>query len=264
MFNLSDFSELPRWIGAEFLGTFFLILLGNGAGSQLTLNKMFAKESKAKLLTAAFAWGIAVLVGVLIANSLFEGAGNINPAVSLFYAVSGTIQKALYPLHVNFSIPLLWVALLLAWVAQFAGAMLAQALLNFLFWKHIEQTDPQSVLVTHCTNPAIFNIPRNFATEFVATSVLIASLLVADSFGANRFDQSPRGVVPMLVVTGLIMSFGAATGTAINPARDLGPRIVYWLSPIKNKDPNLKYSWIPVAAPLSASVILGVLVAVIV
>ncbi|AAC71249.1 MIP/aquaporin family protein [Mycoplasmoides genitalium] len=244
-------TQLGWWFLAELIGTFILIIFGNGAVAQVNLKKMATSETKAKFLTVALTWGIGVLFGVLTANAIFKGSGHLNPAISLFYAINGSIKSPT---------ALIWPGFVIGILAQFLGAMIAQTTLNFLFWKQLSSTDPQTVLAMHCTSPSVFNITRNFLTEFIATLILIGGVVAASHFLHNNPNSVPPGFMGLWLVAGIIIAFGGATGSAINPARDLGTRIVFQLTPIKNKDANWKYSWIPVIAPLSAGLVLSIII----
>ncbi|WGI36987.1 MIP/aquaporin family protein [Mesomycoplasma lagogenitalium] len=235
---------------SEFLGTLVLILLGNGVGYATSAKRMFGNQP-GKWVVITFGWGIAVCMGVIVSASL-GGFGHLNPAVSVFSAIA---NKDAY--HLAF-IPF-----------QFLGAFAGQIILNFINWKHIKETDLATVRGNHCTGPAFANKEKatifNFSYELVATLTLIG-LIFATSKGANVTSLSQLGPIPVtLLIVGLGMSLGSSTGYALNPARDLGPRIIYWLmelTVLKSRKEefvgaNWGYSWIPVVSPLVAGAIIG-------
>ncbi|WP_036458723.1 MIP/aquaporin family protein [Mycoplasma leonicaptivi] len=237
---------------SEFLGTLVLILLGNGVVYSVSNNKMFANQP-GKWIVIIFGWGIAVFAGVLVSTSL-DGNGHLNPAVTIFDLVS---SKFANPYKIAY-IPV-----------QFLGAMTGQAVLNFINWKHIQETDLATVRGAHCTGPAFENKKGatvfNFSYELVGTLVLVG-LVLAFGKGTNGINLSALGPLPVtLVVIGIGASLGSSTGYAINPARDLGPRIIYFLTEkfvLKSRTSehvgaNWSYSWIPVVAPSTAGAIIG-------
>lgn len=245
-------NEFWSLVLAEFIGTLVLIMLGNGVGYSVSAKRMFANQS-GKWIVIALAWGFAVLFGVIvstaIANRLGVSATNhLNPAVTIFAALKGKNPELLG------LIPF-----------QFLGAMTGQLILNFINWKHIGETDLATVRGSHCTGPAFANNEKatifNFSYELVGTLMLLGIILA--------FDYNNLGNLGPLPVTFLVMaigmSLGSSTGYAINPARDLGPRIVYFLmekTVLKSRKSELvganwSYSWVPVIAPSIAGVIIG-------
>lgn len=233
----------------EFLGTLFLILLGNGVVYSVSAKRMFANQP-GKWIVITMGWGLAVMCGVIISDSL-AGPAHLNPAVTIYNYVRGKFIH-----HKD----LLYIPL------QFAGAMAGQIILNFINWKHIQETDLVTVRSAHSTAPA-YNHKKggtfyNFTYELVGTSVLL-SFIVASGIVTSLDNLGPLPVAFLVMSIG--MSLGSSTGYAINPARDLGPRIIYSLTEkmfmAKRKDEhiggNWGYAWIPVFAPILAGFIIG-------
>lgn len=234
---------MKEFIG-EFLGTFILILLGNGVVANVNLEKTHSRG--AGWIVIAAGWAMAVYVAVL-ATADISGA-HLNPAVTLGLAFSG-----LFP----------WVKVLPFVLSQVLGAM-AGAWLVFLFFRnHFRITEtPGLKKACFCTAPAIRNYGNNFLSEMVGTFVLIFAVLLISlpqleyqSFGSEKAGMGSLGALPVaLVVFSIGLSLGGTTGYAINPARDLGPRIVHTLLPLKYKDNNdWKYAWVPVAGPVTGA-----------
>lgn len=225
----------------EFIGTALLILLGNGVNANVTLTKSYGNSSG--WIVIAFGWGIAVFAGVYVCASL-GGGGHLNPAVTIADAVkSGDWSKA--PIYI---------------VAQFAGAMTGALLAWLSYRKHFDITDnADGKLGVFCNAPAIKSTADNLITEIIGTFALvfgafsISGAKMNDTvFSLGALDALPAG----LLVLGIGLSLGGSTGYAINPARDLGPRIMHFILPIKNKrDSNWGYSWIPVVGPVIGGVI---------
>ena len=214
---------------AEFLGTFFLILIGGGVVAGVVLNDSKAKN--AGWNTIVVAWGLAVTFSIYAFGDI-SGA-HINPAVTLSFAFVGEFPWAKVPGYI---------------LAQTLGAFTGGVLVWIFYLPHWAKTNDQGAkLAVFSTVPAIRSYVHNFVSEMIATAVLIFSLLF---IGTNNFTE---GLNP-LVVGGLIMVIGLAlggtTGFAINPARDLGPRIAHYLLPIKGKgDSDWSYAFVPVLGP---------------
>lgn len=235
---------------SEFLGTLFLILLGNGVVYSVSGTKMFANQP-GKWVVVAMGWGFGVLVGVIISQAL-GGSGHLNPAVSIYAAISNKDAKILA------YIPM-----------QILGAMAGQIILNFINWRHIGETDLVTVRSAHCTSPAYENKGKttifNFSYEFVGTAVLL-SVILALSKNQN-ITLANLGPLPVtFLVMSIGMSLGSSTGYAINPARDLGPRIIYFAMEkllMKKRTKEFigasfsSYGWLPVVAPSLAGVVIG-------
>ncbi|MGZ9800265.1 MIP/aquaporin family protein [Mycoplasma sp. AC1221] len=236
---------------SEFLGTMVLIILGNGVNYSVSGRKMFANQP-GKWTVIIFGWGIAVMAGVLVSRSL-GGFGHLNPAVSIYGAISN--KDATLLIYIPF---------------QLLGAMVGQIVLDFINWKHIQETELSTIRSSHCTGPAYDNkkdkaLIFNFSYELVGTLMLVGVIL-AFNRGAAAKDVASLGPLPVTwLVVGIGASIGASTGYAINPARDFGPRIIYWfLESIMLKKrksehigANWKYSWLPVVAPSLAGAIIG-------
>lgn len=220
----------------EFIGTLVLILLGDGVCAATSLNKSKAKGAGWVVVT--FAWGMAVMCGVFIAGP-YSGA-HLNPALTLAMAVAGVFPWTLVPGYI---------------IAQILGGI-AGACLVYLFYKdHYDATadEPDTILGTFCTMPAIRNNWRNFFCEALATWVLVFVILaLGTKENTPTFSVGDLGAFPVtFLIVAIGMSLGGATGYAINPARDLGPRIAHALLPIKGKrNSGWDYSWIPVAGPI--------------
>ncbi|PHN03465.1 MIP/aquaporin family protein [Flavilitoribacter nigricans] len=215
---------------AEFFGTALLILLGDGVVAGVLL-----KDSKAEgsnWWTITIGWGLAVTFGVYLAG-MVSGA-HINPAVTLALAAGGEFSWSLVPGYI---------------LAQFLGAMLGATLVWLHYYPHWERTEDKAAkLGIFCTAPAIRHAPSNFFSEFLGTFILLLGLM---ALGANQFSDglNPMAVGALVVVIGVCL--GGTTGYAINPARDLGPRVAHFLLPIPGKgDSDWSYSWIPVLGPI--------------
>jgi len=223
----------------EFLGTFLLILMGGGVNANLDLAK--TKGSDSGWLLMSWGWGMAVFLGVYTAIEL-GGSGHLNPAISIGMAAFGKLDSTL----------------LLGYVfAQMAGAFCGEVGTWAAFRMHFEATEnADRKLGVFSTSPAIRHASSNFLTELIGTFVLAFGALAASaptsSLGA--LDALPVA----LLVAGIGMGLGGPTGYAINPARDLGPRIAHFVLPISGKrDSDWSYSWIPVLGPIVGA-LLGV------
>lgn len=226
---------------AEFLGTMFLIFLGDGVCANATLNKSKGQNSGWIVITTA--WALAVGIPALIFGP--SSGAHFNPALTIALSVVGKFPSAYVPGYI---------------LAQMTGAIVGAILVWLAYLPHWKETpDKAAKLGIFCTVPAIRNYPSNFLTEVLATFVLVFGIL---GIGA----QKGVAVASALVVGGLIwllgLSLGGPTGYAINPARDLGPRIAHAILPIPGKgDSDWTYSWIPVFGPIVGA-ILGALLAV--
>jgi glycerol uptake facilitator protein len=214
----------------EFLGTGLLILLGNGVVAGVLLHKSKAQNSGWLVITLA--WGLAVTVAVYASASL-SGA-HLNPAVSFALAIKGDLAWSLFLPYA---------------LAQIAGAMVGSGLVYLHYLPHWKETeDADAKLAIFCTAPAIPHTVSNMISEVIGTFVMVFGIL---AIGINKMADGfgPFMVGMLVVVVGLAL--GGTTGYAINPARDLGPRIMHALLPIHGKrDSNWGYAWIPVIAPL--------------
>jgi glycerol uptake facilitator protein len=232
---------------AEIIGTMTLILLGNGVVANVVLNETKGNGSGWIVITTG--WALAVFTGVVIAAP-FSGA-HLNPAVSIGLAVMGEFAWDLLPMYV---------------LAQFIGAMLGAILVWLMYLDHYKATSNIDLkAATFCTAPAIRNNYVNLLSETVGTFVL---LFVIFHF-AQAEISSPKtpiglgslGAIPVAFLVWVIgLALGGTTGYAINPARDLGPRIMHAILPIHNKGKtDWTYAWIPVVGPVLGSIIAGVL-----
>ncbi|MDP6922090.1 MAG: MIP/aquaporin family protein [Lutibacter sp.] len=225
----------------EFLGTFILILLGDGVVANTVLKH--TKSEGAGWLTVTMGWGLAVFMGVTI-SAPYSGA-HLNPAVTIGLATGGLFD---------------WAQVLPYILSQLAGAFVAALVVYLYFKKHFDQTeDPNLHLAVFSTAPAIRNVSSNLFSETVGTFVLLVLVffIAGPSFEAENMENvviglGSIGALPIaLVVTGIGISLGGTTGYAINPARDLAPRIAYALLPFHKKiSADWSYGWIPVAGPI--------------
>lgn len=229
-------------IMGEFFGTMLLIILGDGVVANVLLNKSGQKGGTPLQIT--FGWALAVLIPAFIFGKL-SGA-SFNPALSIALAFKGDVAYSDLPAYI---------------IAQVAGAFVGALIVYILFKDHYDATSdrPLDVRGTFCTAPTIPNTFRNLLSEIIGTFILVLAIL-----GISQVDGAGTVGVDKLLVFAIILSIGTSlgglTGYAINPARDLGPRIAYAVLPFKNKaDPNWGYSWIPVVGP-----ILGALLAVVI
>ena len=232
------------WLG-EFLGTFILILLGNGVNASVSLRKTYAENAGWMVVTTG--WGIAVLCGVLTAQAFGSPGAHLNPAISLSAAViSGDFSH-----------------LASFWSAQLLGAMTGATLTWLFFYPHWKVTpEPGTKLGVFCTGPAIPHLPSNLLGEATGTFVLVLVAGAIFSHGVSASGPAPA-LGPWLVaslVWGIGLSLGSTTGYAINPARDLGPRLVHFLLPIAGKGPsNWRYAPIPIVGDLAGAALAGLL-----
>lgn len=219
----------------EFVGTLVLILLGDGVCCATSLNK--SKAQGAGWVVVTLGWGLAVMCGVFIAGP-YSGA-HLNPAVTLGFAIAGQFD---------------WCAVLPYIAAQMLGGF-AGAVLVYMFYKdHFDATeDAATKLGVFCTMPAIMNKGRNFFCETVASWLLVFVILaLGNKENLPEVGMGELGAFPVtMLIMSIGMSLGATTGYAINPARDLAPRIAHAILPIKGKgESGWGYSWVPVAGPV--------------
>jgi glycerol uptake facilitator protein len=235
---------------AEFIGTMILILLGNGVVANVVLNG--TKGHNGGWIVIALGWGLAVFSAVIVAGP-YSGA-HINPAVTVGLAVAGKFS---------------WLKATTFITAQMLGAATG-AFLVWLFYRHHynETEDKEAILATFSTKPAIRRLPNNFFSEVLGTFVLIFVILYIEGPSIFHNDMPDMkiglgsvGALPVaLLVTAIGLSLGGTTGYAINPARDLGPRIMHAILPIKHKgDSDWAYSFVPILAPITGAVIAAVL-----
>jgi glycerol uptake facilitator protein len=218
--------------GAEVIGTGLLILLGNGVVAGVLLNRSKAQNSGWIVIT--FGWGLGVMVGVF-AIGQFSGA-HINPAVTLGFAMEGRTDWGDVPEYL---------------AGEFVGAFVGATLVWLAYLDHWKDTeDPGLKLACYSTAPAIRNPVSNLITEIIGTFVLVFGIL-AFFAAAGTTNTNLGGLIVGLLVLSIGLSLGGPTGYAINPARDLGPRIMHAILPIAGKGPSdWGYAWIPVLGPL--------------
>lgn len=198
----------------ELLGTFILVLLGDGVVSACILNKTKAQNSG--WIAIVLGWGIAVTVAVYISG--FMSGAHLNPAVTLAMAAIGSLP---------------WSQVVTYLVAQFLGAMLGALVLYLHYYPHWKETkDAGTILACFSTGPAIRHAWSNLLGEALGTAVLVITVM---AIGPNKVAAGFGPIIVGFVVMAVGFSLGATTGYAINPARDLGPRIMHALLPIPNK-----------------------------
>jgi len=223
---------------AEAIGTGLLILFGDGVVAGVVLNK--TKSQNSGWIVITFGWGLAVAVAVY-AVGRFSGA-QINPAVTLGLAATdqGMAWKDV-PTYI---------------AGQYTGAIIGAVLVYLAYYPHWAPTeDPGTKLAVFCTGPAIRNYVANFITEVIGTFALLLGVL---SILGNDLTAGFAPLLIGLLVLAIGLSLGGPTGYAINPARDLGPRIAYAILPIKGKgSPEWNYSWVPVVGPLVGGILAG-------
>jgi glycerol uptake facilitator protein len=232
---------------AEMLGTMLLLLLGGGVVANAVLAK--TKGLAGGFLMINFGWGLAVFAGVFAAAS--SGA-HLNPAVTVGLWVNNDIAEF------GPGIPKTVLVVLMYFAAQMLGAMLGAVLCYLAYKQHFDAEDDASLkLAVFSTGPAIRSYGWNLATEVIGTFVLV---FVIAGLGKTPHQLGPLAVA--LLVVGIGASLGGPTGYAINPARDLGPRVVHALLPIKGKgSSDWSYAWVPVVGPLVGGLIGGLLAA---
>lgn len=214
-------------VSGEIIGTLLLVLIGCGTNAANSLKGSFAKNSGWTFVTLG--WGAGIMVAVFAALPL-SGA-HLNPAVSLAQLILGNIDSTEFIYYV---------------CGQLIGAFIGAALVAILYYDHFQNTeDENTVLGTFATAPAYENTPINILGELVATFVLIFTLLVA-----GEYKEWAVVYVPFIVFA-VVTAFGSLSGFALNPARDLMPRLLHQLFPFKNKrDSNWKYVIVPIVGPL--------------
>lgn len=224
---------------AEFVGTSILLLLGNGVVANVVLNK--TKGNGGGWIVIAFGWSMAVFVGVY-ASAASSGA-HLNPAITVGLAIK-TGDWSNVPFYI---------------AAQMLGAMFGTFLVWLSYRQHFDATEDADLkLAVFCTAPAIRSPFNNFISEMIGTFLLMMGALFLTSPEAKLGSIDALPVALLVLAIGL--SLGGSTGYAINPARDLGPRILHFILPIKNKrDSDWSYGWIPVVAPLTGAVLAAVI-----
>jgi len=230
---------------AEIVGTFILILLGGGVCANVSLEKTFGNGSGWIVIT--FGWAMAVYAGVVVSADV-SGA-HLNPAVTLGLAVTGKFAWSQVGIYI---------------IAQLIGAMLGAFIVWLLHKDHFDSTsDPGTKLGVFCTSPAIPNTALNVLNEIVGTFVLVFAVLyiagptLDDGGSLKPIGMGSLGAIPVaFIVLSIGLSLGGTTGYAINPARDLGPRIIHAIVPIDGKGPSgWGYAWIPVVGPVIGALV---------
>lgn len=215
---------------AEVVGTALLIILGGGVCAGVNLKKSFAQNSGWIVITMG--WGLAVAVAVYAVGQ-FSGA-HLNPALTLALALNGDFPWADVPKYI---------------VAQLLGAMIGAVVVYLHYLPHWQETDDPGIkLGVFATSPAVPNYFVNLISEIIGTFVLVLGVL---AIGANQFVDGLNPFIVGFLIVAIGLSLGGTTGYAINPARDLGPRIAHFLLPIPGKGPsNWSYAWVPVVGPI--------------
>lgn len=214
----------------ELIGTMILIIFGGGVVGGVVLNKSKAQNSGWIVITLG--WGFAVAFGVYAVGSV-SGA-HLNPAVTIGLASIGEFS---------------WVAVPGYIVAQLTGALIGATIVWLYYYPHWNATEDKAAkLAVFSTDPAIPHKPANLISEVLGTAILMFGLL---SIGANEFTEGLNPIIVGFFITAIGLSLGGTTGYAINPARDLGPRLAHALLPIAGKgSSNWGYAWIPVIGPV--------------
>lgn len=234
----------------EFIGTSVLLVLGAGVVANVSLKKTLAEGNSPWLLITT-GWGLAVFVAVFISGGV-SGA-HLNPAVTLALAISGKFAWSMVPGYM---------------LAQLLGAMFGSWLNYQLYYTHYQATEDEgAVKGTFCTGPAIPNTFRNLLSEVYGTFFLVLGIFFLTSASLAipgtenvQLDLGSISALPVAFLVWVIgISLGGTTGYAINPARDLGPRIVYALIQRPGKNPDWQYAWIPVVGPLAGGALAALL-----
>jgi glycerol uptake facilitator protein len=236
---------------SEIIGTMLLILLGDGVVANVLLAK--TKGNNAGWIVITTAWGMAVFVGAYVAASMGGGA-HLNPAVTIGLVVAGKFPAAQAPVYI---------------IGQFIGAFLGAILVWLSYFPHWGETkDPGLKLAVFSTGPAIRSSVWNLICEIIGTFVLMFGILgikgasmVVTGTNLTQIGMGAIGIIPVAFLVWVIgLALGGPTGYAINPARDLGPRIMHAILPIPGKgSSDWGYSWIPVVGPIVGAVIAAVL-----
>jgi glycerol uptake facilitator protein len=222
----------------EFIGTALLIIMGGGVVANVVLSK--TKGHNSGWIVITFGWAMAVFLGVYASNAL-GGNGHLNPAVSIALATFGDFDTSLLGTFI---------------AAQFAGAITGAIVVWVAYKQHFDETtDPGSQLAVFSTAPAIRNPVFNLLTEIIGTFILLVGAVLAK----QEMDKLSSLPVALLVL-GIGLSLGGPTGYAINPARDLGPRIAHAILPMRGKGgSDWSYAWIPVVGPIIGALAAGAL-----
>jgi glycerol uptake facilitator protein len=227
---------------AELLGTTLLVTIGNGVVANIVLPK--TKGNNGGLVAIVFGWMIAVFVGVYVTAD--SSGAHLNPAVTIALAAAGKFSWALVPSYL---------------LAQIIGAMLGAFIVWMIYKDHLNESESaEDQLAVFSTGPSIRRLPQNFITETLATFVFVLGVLFIKP-AANNLGA--MGALPVaLLVGGIGFGLGGPTGWAINPVRDLGPRIMHFLLPIKGKGPSdWGYAPIPVFGPIVGGILAAIIYA---
>jgi glycerol uptake facilitator protein len=230
--------NLSPFLG-EFIGTALLITMGSGVVANVVLDKN--KGHNGGWIVITFGWAMAVFIGVFASNAL-GGSGHLNPAVTIGLAAFGDFDTSLLLTYI---------------AAQFAGAITGAIIAWVAYKQHFDATtDPDLKLAVFCTAPAIRRPFYNLLTEIIGTFVLLFGALVAGKVKTGSSLGALEALPVALLVLAIGLSLGGPTGYAINPARDLGPRIAHFMLPIARKrDSDWSYAWIPVVGPIIGALI---------
>ncbi|MFN5253354.1 MAG: MIP/aquaporin family protein [Chitinophagaceae bacterium] len=225
---------------AEFLGTAFIIIIGNGVVANVVLPK--TKGNNGGLISIVLGWMIAVFVGVYMTAD--SSGAHLNPAVTFALAAAGKFDWSMVPMYI---------------LAQMLGAMLGAFIVWMIYKDHINEAGSAAdQLAIFSTGPSIRRLPQNFITETLATLVFILGILFIQPADNNLGALSALPVA--LLVGGIGFGLGGPTGWAINPARDLGPRMMHFLLPMKGKgSSDWSYAPVPVFGPIVGGILAGII-----
>lgn len=227
---------------SEFVGTMMLVLLGNGVCANVNLGE--TKGHGSGWIVIATGWGLAVAFAVYLSNA--HSGGHLNPAVTIALASTGSFALAKVPVYIG---------------AQMLGGIAGGTLVTIAYWPHWAATkDPDSIRGCFCNTPAIPHTASNLICEVIGTFALmlgVLAILTPENLVPNSgFKQGLSPILVGMTVWVIGLSLGGPTGYAINPARDLGPRIAHAILPIANKgDSGWGYAWIPVIGPIIGAII---------
>lgn len=229
---------------AEFFGSLILVVLGNGAVANSFLKNTTANgklgQSNGGWIFIALGWGFGVMLPAMMFGAI--SGNHINPAVTIAQAVVG-----IFP----------WKQVIPYIISQFLGAMVGQLVIVLTYWPYYQKTEDQgAILATFSTADSAGSKNNGFWAELLATAILVFTVtgLYRGMFFEQNTDIANLGAG--FIIATLVISMGGPTGPALNPARDLGPRVIHYLIPIPNKgDSDWSYSWVPVAAPIIGGVI---------
>lgn len=220
---------------AELVGTSFILLFGSGSVAAVVLKS--SKVEGADWNIISWGWGLGVMLGIYAAGNI-SGA-HINPAVTIGLASAGLFPWSKVPIYI---------------LGQLSGAFIGSTLVWLAYYKHFEKSDDSDgKLAIFSTGPAIRNYKWNLVTEIIGTFILVFAILM---IGRNDITAGVKPFIIGLLIVALGNSFGGPTGYAINPARDLGPRIAHFILPIHGKrDSDWEYSWVPIVGPIVGGVL---------